>query len=187
MRRVFRHLDKGWLWGVVASGLFLAGCGAEVNGGAVANNGQTLCFSDFENCINPIFNTPMQNRTGQTNIQCASGGCHEIGGGFAGSLRLYPNILPGTLDPTEQSRLQTNFLSTLANANLGNPSSSKLLLKPLVGNSGNNDAHSGGDILPNNSDPCYSAILAWVTNRVPDQADAACGGCTPVLAACGYP
>lgn len=152
-----------------------------MSSGSAANNGQTLCYSDYVNCINPIYNQGMQNRTGQTNIQCASGGCHEIGGGFAGSLRIYPN----TVDPDE---LLVNFTSSLANANLGNPAGSKLLLKPLVGNAGNNEQHSGGDILPDTSDACYSAILAWITNSVPDQADAACGSCTPpVLANCGYP
>lgn len=171
-----------WLWKVMGIGLLLAGCGVDVGGGSAANNGQTLCYNDYVNCVNPIYNAPMQNLTGQNNIQCASGGCHEVGGGFAGSLRLYPS----TVVPAE---LQVNFTSSLANANLGDPVASKLLLKPLAGNAGNNDAHSGGDILPNNSDPCYSAILAWVTNRVDDPNDpVACGSCVvPALASCGYP
>jgi hypothetical protein len=183
------RIHKGWLWKVLlAVGPLFAGCGADVGGGSAANNGQTLCYSDYVTCINPIFNAAMQNRTGQTNIQCASGGCHEVGAGFAGSLRVYPNIPSNTVDPTELSQLQANFISSLAIANLGNPVSSKLLLKPLVGNNGNNDNHTGGDLFPNNMDPCYSAVLAWITNSVPDQADPACGNCIPpVLASCGYP
>ena len=171
---------KGWMWVVPGIGLLLSGCGVDVGSGSAANNGQTLCYSDYVACINPIFNADMTNRTGQP-IQCASGGCHEVGGGFAASLRIYPNTV-------DADQLLINFTSSLANANLGNPVASKLLLKPLVGNAGNNDAHSGGDILPNTSDACYSAILAWITNSVPDQTDAACGSCTPpVLADCGYP
>lgn len=172
---------------MLGAALQLTGCGAQVGSGAPANNGQTLCLNDYIACINPIYNASMQNRTGQL-IQCASGGCHEVGAGFAGSLKIYPNISSGTVDPTELANLQLNFLSSLANADLTAPVDSKLLVKPLAGNTGVNGSHTGGDVFPDSADPCYVAIINWITNSVSSQTDPACGHCTtPVLASCGYP
>ena len=169
--------SNGAVAGIVGLVLQLAGCGADVGAGSAANNGQTLCLSDFIACVNPIYNATMQN-SGGLPVQCASSGCHELGSGSGGSLRVYPNSV-------DAGELQINFISSLSNANLGAPASSKLLTKPVAGPVG----HAGGDIIPDSSDPCYAAILAWVTNSVVDQADpVACGNCiVPALASCGYP
>ena len=168
--------SNGAVVGFVGLVLQLAGCGADVGSGSAANNGQTLCLNDFIACVNPIYDASMQNIVGQT-VQCASSGCHLSGSGSGGNLRVFSNSV-------NAGELQINFISSLSNANLGAPASSKLLTKPVAGAVG----HAGGDVIPDSSDPCYAAILAWVTNSVADQADPACGSCTaPTLASCGYP
>ncbi len=176
MRRVCRGIPGGMVAGGVLA--LLAACGTDVPPGTAAT-GQTLCQNNFNVCINPIFNSPMVRSNGDV-VTCASGGCHEVGAGFGGSFKIYP----GATEPTE---LQANYLVAVAFANLTSPSSSKLLLEPLAGTSAITGSHTGGDIFPNTSDACYSAILTWISNSVSDQSDPRCASCSvPVLANCGY-
>lgn len=165
----------------------IAGCGAEVSGGAVSS-GTTLCQNQFETCINPIFNRAFPDSSG-VNVTCASGGCHEVGAGFGGSFKIYPNAGAGSTE------MLANYLVSKAFANLVSAPDSKLLLEPLAGSSSITGSHTGGDIFPNNSDACYAAIRNWISNKVSDPADPVrCLPCSTVpadvdamLATCGYP
>lgn len=158
----------------------LSGCGADVTPGAV-QTGTTLCQNDYEVCINPIFNLPMRRAGDSQVIQCASGGCHEVGAGFGGSFKIYPN----STDPTE---LSANYVVARAFSNLVSPPDSKLLLEPLANSGGITGSHTGGDIFANASDPCYAAILNWISNQVSDPLDPTrCGNCVAPPASCGYP
>lgn len=154
----------------------VAACGAEVANQPVTS-GNTLCQNNYNVCINPIFNQSMRRSNGDV-IQCASGGCHEVGAGFGGSFKIYANAA----SPTE---LQANYLVSLAFSNLNSAADSKLLLEPLAGTSSITGSHTGGDIFPSNGDACYAAINAWISTVVDDQAS--CVPCGGPPAGCGYP
>jgi len=158
-------------------GALLVACGQDVSNQPVTS-GNTLCQNIYETCVNPIFNLSMRRSNGDT-IQCASGGCHEVGAGFGGSFKIYANAAA----PTE---LQANFLVSLAFANLSSPGNSKLLLEPLAGTSSITGSHTGGDIFPGSADPCYVTINNWIATVVSDQADPACVPCGAPPAGCGY-
>lgn len=172
---------KWTVWAIILLGSVsqLAGCGPDVSSGPV-QSGTTLCQNDFNVCINPIFNMSMR-RSDSEVIQCASGGCHEVGAGFGGSFKIYPN----SADPTE---LNANFVVARAFSNLVSPPNSKLLLEPLANSGGITGSHNGGDIFANSADPCYAAILNWISNQVTDPLDPVnCGSCGGPPAGCGYP
>lgn len=175
---------SGWVHAgkvVVGVGMVLqlVACGPEVAPGPVST-GQTLCQNNYNVCVDPIFNSPMR-RSNLDTVTCASGGCHEVGAGFGGSFKIYPNAAPASIE------LQANFLVSRAFANLTAPPSSKLLLEPLTGTSSITGSHTGGDIFTGTGDPCYVAILNWISTSVSDQSDPRCASCTPpVLASCGY-
>lgn len=157
-------------------GALLAACGTEVSN-QTATGGSTLCRSTFDTCITPIFNLPMQrsdSAAGQT-VQCASGGCHEVGSVSGGNYKIHPNA-------STPEQLEGNYIVSLFFS-----AGSVLSLKPLVGTV----SHIGGDIFPNNSDPCYIALNDWISTLVIDPADASCRVCgAPPLPAppsgCGY-
>jgi hypothetical protein len=48
-------------------------------------------------------------------------------------------------------------------ANLANPTTSKLLTKPLALSAGGIQ-HLGGDIFPDVTDPDYVTVLTWIQN-----------------------
>jgi len=161
-------------------GVLLAACGTEVSNQTVTS-GSTLCRSTFETCIIPIFNLPMRRNNSVTGdiVQCASGGCHEVGTGFGGSFKVYANA-------TAATELQANYLVSLAFSNLSSSADSKLLLEPLAGTSSITGSHTGGDIFRNTADPCYVAINTWISTVVDDQSDPACVPCGVPPAGCGY-
>lgn len=168
----------------VGLGGLLAGCGTEVSNQAVTSGSQ-LCRSTFETCINPIFNLPMRRNSASGDIvQCASGGCHEVGAGFGGSFKVYAN----SSDATE---LQANFIVSQAFSNLSSAADSKLLLEPLAGTSLITGSHTGGDIFPGTGDNCYAIIRDWIATVVVDQSSSACFVCgagqpRQVPTSCGY-
>ena len=161
------------LWGF---GALLAACGTDVSNQAVMG-GSTLCRTTFDTCITPIFNLPMRrsdSAPGET-VQCASGGCHEVGSLSGGSYKIFPNA-------STPEQLAGNYFVSLYYA-----SGSVLLLEPFAGPM----SHGGGDILPNDSDPCYIAINNWISTLVDDPADPSCRVCgaAPLPAppsGCGY-
>jgi len=155
----------------------LSACGVDVENQQVVS-GNTLCRNKFETCVNPIFNRNIR-RSNLDTIQCASGGCHEVGAGFGGSFKIYANAV----SPAE---LQANFIVSLAFANLIRSADSKLLLEPLAGTSSITGSHTGGDIFPSTSDQCYLAIQDWINTVVEDQTSPLCVPCGAAPAACGY-
>lgn len=164
---------------LAGTGVLLAACGTEVSNQPVTS-GSTLCRTTFETCVNPIFNLPMR-RTSATGdiVQCASGGCHEVGAGFGGSFKVYANA-------TTATELQANYLVSLAFSNLSASADSKLLLEPLAGTSSITGSHTGGDIFPGSGDPCYAAINSWISTVVDDPDDPSCVPCGAAPAGCGY-
>lgn len=155
----------------------LSACGVDVENQQVVT-GNTLCQNKFETCVNPIFNLNIR-RSNLDIIQCASGGCHEVGAGFGGSFKIYANAAT----PAE---LQANYVVSLAFANLTRSADSKLLLEPLAGTSSITGSHTGGDIFPNTADQCYLAIQDWINTVVDDQSSPLCVPCAAPPAACGY-
>jgi hypothetical protein len=163
---------------LVAAGL-LGACGGDVENEPVAASGGTLCVADFARCVNPVFDAVINGRAGPTT--CASSGCHDVGAGSGGAFKIFPSAQP------ESVEMMANFFSAKAFSNLDNPSQSKLLLEPLQGVFSITGTHTGGDIFPAESDPCYLAIRNWIALRVDDEAGSGCGFCTPpALAECGY-
>jgi hypothetical protein len=164
---------------ILAAAALLAGCGGEVDNAPVAAAGTSLCIADFRDCVNPIFDTVIPGRTGLTT--CAASGCHDVGAGSGGAFKIFPNAEPDSLE------MLANFFSAKAFSNLDNPAQSKLLLEPLQGVFAITGTHTGGDIFPSTSDPCFQAIQAWISVRVDDEEAASCGFCTPPpLPECGY-
>ena len=155
----------------------LSACGVDVQNQQVVT-GNTLCQNKFETCVNPIFNRNIR-RSNLDTIQCASGGCHEVGAGFGGSFKIYANAT----SPTE---LQANYIVALAFSNLNRSADSKLLLEPLAGTSSITGSHTGGDIFPSTTDQCYLAIQDWINTVVTDQSSPLCVPCTVQPTTCGY-
>ncbi|MEJ2514327.1 MAG: hypothetical protein P8080_04640 [Gammaproteobacteria bacterium] len=172
MNRVFSAL-------VLAAFTGLAGCGGEAEPQPVAESGSTLCVADFASCVNPIFDEVINGRTGQAT--CASSGCHDVNAGSGGAFKIFPRAEP------DSPEMMANFFAAKAFANLDDPPQSKLLLEPLQGVFSITGTHTGGDIFPNEADPCYAALRAWISIRVDDSSAASCGFCLqPDLSACGY-
>lgn len=157
-----------------AAVLLLTGCN-QVTTQEVQATGLTLCVSDFERCVSPIFDASINSRTGP--VTCSAAGCHSQASGSGGAFKIFPNPQPGS------SQSLANFFSARAFANLDNPTTSRLLQKPDA----DSVAHAGGDIFPNSSDACHAAIVSWISKRVDDENAASCGSCTvPAIASCGY-
>lgn len=98
---------------------------------------------------------------------CSQTGCHYRDksnpntGGPGGSLRIY-DCTGGSCTPEQ---LLANHDSAAGMANLPNPTTSKLLTKPLALSAGGVQ-HLGGDIFMNTTDPDYATILGWIQNPV---------------------
>lgn len=121
------------------------------------NTGDTLCFSYFSQCVNPIFDTVI---TGP--LSCSGNGgaaCHNVVGGIGGTFKIH------AFAQTNTAEMEGNFFSAKAFANLSNPPQSLLLRKPLANSDVN---HGGGDIFLNTSDPDYQTILSWISLAVQD-------------------
>lgn len=94
---------------------------------------------------------------------CSQAGCHyrdktnPNSGGPGGSFRIFD--CSGSSCTTEQ--LVANHDSASGMANTVNPTTSKLLSKPLALSAGGVQ-HLGGDIFLSTADPDYAAILGWI-------------------------
>lgn len=132
-----------------------AGCG-EVDPGEEDAIGQ-LDQAVFESTIQPILDSR----------GCSQAGCHyrdksnPNSGGPGGSLRIYDC----TGDSCTPEQLLANHDSAAGMANLPNPTTSKLLTKPLALSAGGVQ-HLGGDIFMSTTDQDYTTILGWIQNPV---------------------
>jgi hypothetical protein len=178
---------RHWLWWLLLPLLFTAGCAQQAGDSVVQGTGTTLCYVDFQRCVNPILEASLQGQTGV--VSCAGSACHEtdpntgLPTGSGGDFHIYPNA---ESDSTG-FQMQYNFTSARGEANLDNPSESKLLLKPSA--TGRSEVgHAGGNIFPTNTDACHVAIQTWISTRVADENDPnSCGFCVaPDLSTCGY-
>jgi hypothetical protein len=141
---------------VAATLVFLgAGCG-QVDPGEEEAIGQ-LDHAVFQNAVQPILDAR----------GCSQAGCHyrdksnPNSGGPGGSLRIYD--CAGNSCSAEE--LLANQDSTAGMANLANPTTSKLLTKPLALAAGGVQ-HLGGDIFMSAADPDYLVILGWIQSPI---------------------
>ena len=151
----------------------------EVENEQQAQVSQSLCIADFEVCVNPIFDGTLNGSVGQ--VTCSASGCHDQAAGSGGAFKIFANPQPGSTE------MLANCFAAKAFANLDNPAQSNLLLEPLQGVSSISGTHTGGDIFPDTTDPCYQAIFSWISTRVDDRNSSSCGVCTAAaLASCGF-
>ncbi|GAA3937616.1 hypothetical protein [Litoribacillus peritrichatus] len=132
--------------------LTIIGCGGESVSNTETAVNQQLIFSDYQATVNPIFDLDIDGRT------CSSSGCHNIGNGSGGGLKLYSNATPDSFE------MDFNYRVAQSLSNLTTPSQSKLLLEPLAGTFSITGSHAGGDIFDSVNDVNYLAILAWISN-----------------------
>lgn len=156
--------------------LLLGGCAEDVTVESV--EGETLCYADYRQCVDPIFHVAINGSSGP--VTCSASGCHDVNAGSGGGFKVFAN-------PSDDVELTANFFAAKAFANLAAPGDSKLLLEPLSGISAISGTHTGGDIFPSTGDACYTAIRDWIDNTVDDANAGACGACSaPTLASCGF-
>ncbi len=132
--------------------VLLSGCGGDSVSNTETAVNQQLVFTDFQTTVSPIFDLDIGGRT------CSSAGCHNIGNGSGGGLKLYSNP---ALDSFE---MDFNYRVAQSLSNLTNPDQSKLLLEPLAGTFSITGSHAGGDIFTSTTDVNYLTILAWISN-----------------------
>lgn len=169
------YLGGAWLLAVLG----LTGCGETVDPQPLQASGSTLCYVDYQTCINPILDAAIVGRTGSAT--CSSSGCHALGVGSGGAFKI------NALAPPDSEEMLANFFASKAFANLDSPDDSKLLLEPLQGSASVTGTHTGGDIFPSTGDVCYQTIRTWISQRVEDEYAETCGSCTlPDLTQCGY-
>jgi hypothetical protein len=82
--------------------------------------------------------------TGSRKSNCTDDGCHDLAHGMI-------------LDPRTPVDFAKNYRVVQTYLNCGAPETSELLTKPLAGQ----DAHGGGDIFANESDPAVQTFLGW--------------------------
>ena len=131
---------------------------------------QHLSFAYFQKCIDPIFLTQLLSQGSTTTNTCAGGGCHDTVTGTGGAFRLIPAAAPldlsdpaNTPDVIRESDMYKNFYSAQGMVVVGNPTESRLVVKPLV----LNVFHGGGQVFPNESDPNVKLIKYWITHPAP--------------------
>lgn len=169
--------------GIGAAALAVAvlapGCGNTVDDQPVAASGDSLCLATYQQCINPIFNSVLQGRTGT--VTCSAGGCHSAATGSGGSFKIIPGAAQNSSD------MMSNYFSAESLTDLDDPIESLLLEKPTA-TLNTQIGHAGGDVFPNTSDACFVAIQTWISTRVNSPTDAACASsCVPVdTSTCGY-
>lgn len=166
--------------GVLATAFLVAACDpVDPVGENTAFAGRSLCLDDYQICVDPIFHANLLGSAG--NVNCSSSGCHDTNAGSGGGFKLF------TSPALNSEEMLSNFYTAQAFTNFGVPADSKLLLEPLTGTFSVTGSHAGGDILFNQSDPCYLAIIDWIGKQVNDENSSSCGACTPpALSACGY-
>ena len=138
------HLLRLVLLAAVAP-IYFQGCDSGSNE-SLPNSGQTLCFTQYEQCIEPILHTV--NTSGGS---CSMGGCHNLPSGVpAGGFGLTPNT---AANPATPAQVMVNFTSVEART-LNND----LLLNKAALLNGT--PHGGGLRLPQGQ-VCYNAIAEW--------------------------
>lgn len=141
-----------------------------------ATSGQKLSFVYFQNCINPIFVTPLAvniNGTVTTNT-CASSGCHDNSSGTGGAFRVVGSAAAvdltnaaNTPDVVRQGDMYKNFVSSQGSTVIGSAAQSRLLTKPLV----QGVLHGGGLIFLSDSDPNVRLLRYWISRPMPEGQD----------------
>jgi hypothetical protein len=159
----------------VAAGL--AGCGGggtnPLDNPASVNNttitaGQKLAFAYFQECIDPIFQTPITTN-GATNT-CAASGCHDNTNGTGGAFRVVRNATKidlsnpaNTPDVIRASDMYKNFYSAQGSTIIGSTTQSRLLNKPML----RGVLHGGGLIFDNPQDLATVKRIEYWINRPP--------------------
>ena len=140
---------------------------ASVNNPAITA-GQKLAFAYFQECIDPIFQTPITTN-GATNT-CAAAGCHDNTNGTGGAFRVVRGAAKidlsnaaNTPDVIRTSDMYKNFYSAQGSTIIGSPTQSRLLNKPLV----RGVLHGGGLIFDVNLDPVELKRMAYWINKPP--------------------
>jgi predicted small lipoprotein YifL len=165
------------LAGVVA----LAGCGGgnplsnppDVNN-PPGTSGQTLSYTYFQKCINPIFLAQLQiNVNGVQSVNtCAAGGCHDTTTGTGGAFRVVGAAQPldvsaNTPTVIRASDMYKNFYSAQGEVVFGSLTQSRILAKPRL----LNVLHGGGLIFETDQDPNVKLLQYWINHPVPQGQD----------------
>ncbi len=162
--------------------LLIGGCGQNVAPTPAASQatGSTLCFADYQRCVDPIFHNVIHAQNGT--ISCTQGsGCHLAPNPSGGQFQLDPNAQSDSME------MHNNFTTALQFVNFSNPSESFLLLKPSVAGRVAGVGHAGGNVFPTETDACYVTIKTWISTQVDDENSPSCGSCTaPTISSCGY-
>jgi predicted small lipoprotein YifL len=186
---MWRHLSASAV-AVAAAALTLAACGG---GGPLGNppdvvnppsgGGQALSFIYFQKCVNPVLVTPLTLPSGGTGT-CASTGCHDNVSGTGGAFRTVATAgavdlsnaanTPAVVRTTEMYR---NFFSAQGSTIVGSPTSSKLLLKPLV----QGVLHGGGLIFADANAPGAKLLAYWISRPMPQGHDEFSNAAAPMF------
>jgi predicted small lipoprotein YifL len=159
----------------------LAGCGGGnplSNPPDVSNprgaGGQTLSYTYYQKCINPIFLAQLQiNVNGVLSVNtCAAAGCHDTVTGTGGAFRVVGAAQPldvsaNTPDAIRASDMYKNFYSTQGEVVFGSLTQSRILAKPRL----LNVLHGGGLIFENDQDPNVKLLQYWINHPVPQGQD----------------
>jgi hypothetical protein len=177
--------DTGTVRNVAAAGLAAACVACSPVDNPPGGNGQTLCFAYFQECINPIFDTPLPidfdgNGTVDAVNTCSGAGCHDNTSGTGGAFRVIPNAAPVALPVTDPGAVKgppavdmyRNFYSTQGASDIGSPSESRMLVKPLV-----EVLHGGGRVFFSRQDVNAQQILYWISHPAPAGKDEFCAEC----------
>ncbi len=136
------------LLAAVAPLCLIQGCD-DASNEPLPNSGQTLCIDQYEQCIDPIFQTV--NATGGS---CSQAGCHNLPSGApAGGFGLNPGAALGSPE------MMVNFTSVEARTLNNNLLLNKAALL-------NGTPHGGGKRLTQ-GDACYNAIVEWRSVSAP--------------------
>ena len=140
--------------------------------------GQKLSFIYYQQCINPIFLTPLQvNHNGSVSTStCAGGGCHDTASGTGGAFRIVPAAsgvavttggITDAADVVRASDMYKNFYSSQGEVVFTDVMQSRLLTKPMI----NGVLHGGGLIFDSANDPNVKRITYWITHPMPQGQD----------------
>ncbi len=164
-----RPARRGMACAFALAAAILPGCGgggsnpfdnpSNVNN-LTTTGGQTLAFTYFQKCIQPILVAK----------SCAASGCHDNITGTGGALRLIGGATQidlsnpaNTPDVIRTNDMYKNFYSAQGSTIVGASAQSKLLLKPLV----QGVLHGGGLIFANSQDPNVKLMEYWVNRPLP--------------------
>lgn len=159
--------------GALLLGLGLTSCGGsnpldnppDINNPS-AEAGQKLSFAYYQKCINPIYLELLPIPGTSVTNTCAAGGCHDVNTGSGGSFRINQGATDVTIgsppdaDAIRKTDMYKNFKSAQGQVVFADPSSSRMITKPLV----RGVLHGGGRIFLDESDPKIQLLLYWMTH-----------------------